>query len=881
MGAVLLRSRLWVMLMGIALAGVVRADPAPFDLAGPALQVLVNRAGTGLPISSVPALAAGDQLRIKADLPSNQSEHYLLVVAFLRGSTNPPPENWFFPCETWTGVCAKEGLNVTVPAGAQQVIVFLAPATGGDFKTLQGAVRGRPGAFVRASQDLNQATLDRSRLQLYLAAVQTLSQNDPEQLKDVVPLLSRSLAIKTNDKCFDNLLQQQGACLTQSRDSLILNDGHSTSIVEALTTGPASDLAMEASYTPQLSYGYYSPYIASVLDIVRILGSFHTAQYQYIPALATLRADQMNLALNAPPSFHSPKSVLVAALPAIEPPQLPPLHAVDPKASYCARKGSLVVPVEGAPLSFSTAYAHDLTLRVMGADGRPIDLPATADVTRGGFVIDTAGLKGVKTADSMPAVLRGYWGFDDYTGPTITLSNVQPQTWNLVSGADSALVVGRTDVVHLHAGNVACVESVSLLVADGSQQPLEWKASKADQLEVTLPLQDSQPGMLTLLISQFGAAQPQSVALQAFTEAAHLDRFALHAGDANGVLQGRRLDEVASLLLKGVRFAPGKLTSSQGQDELAMTAQDAAASAALNNGDSADATVTLKDGRVFNLATTIDTPRPSVALLGKNVQWAAGSADHIQLTDANELPQDGLLTFSVRAQSPSTFARDEKIEVASLDQSFSSVLTVGNAGLMLEDAQVAVATLDPHAAFGASAFGPLQFRVIAGGASGDWQPLTTLVRLPVLRELTCPATPELACKLSGSDLFLVDAISIDPQFAHPVQVPDGFPGYSLPVPRPVDGRLYLRLRDNPTAINQSLLTMQQLPPTPEEAERAATRQEAAVKPAAVSEASSPAPAATPATPAPAGSGTPAIASPPGAALQGQGSLGVVVSSHSG
>ena len=61
----------------------------------------------------------------------------------------------------------------------------------------------------------------------------------------------------------------QAPCLMQGQESLILNDGHSTSIVEALTTGPASDLAMEASFTPQLSYGYYSPYIASVLDIAQ------------------------------------------------------------------------------------------------------------------------------------------------------------------------------------------------------------------------------------------------------------------------------------------------------------------------------------------------------------------------------------------------------------------------------------------------------------------------------------------------------------------------------------------------------------------------------------------------------------------------------------
>ena len=151
------------------------------------------------------------------------------------------------------------------------------------------------------------------------------------------------------------------------QDSLVLNDGHSTSIVEALTSGPDSDLAMQASYTPQLSYGYYSPYIASVLDIAKILDSFHTAQYQYIPALASPHGKDLHLTLNTAPSFHNPKSVLVVALPAVERAQLPPLHAVDPKEIYCARKTALVLPVEGAPLVFSTAYAHDMTLSLTGS----------------------------------------------------------------------------------------------------------------------------------------------------------------------------------------------------------------------------------------------------------------------------------------------------------------------------------------------------------------------------------------------------------------------------------------------------------------------------------------------------------------------------------
>src|SRR5487761_2546068 len=184
-------------------AAAGHAAPAPFDLAGPNLDVDVTRAGKTLPISEVPNLTGGDDLRVKAKLPRTQSAHYLLVVAFLSGSTNPPPADWFVRCGTWTRKCARGGLTITVPADAQQVLVFLAPQTGGDFKTLMNAVRGRPGAFVRTSQDLNQAALDRSRLERYLTTLRSLNDADPTRLARATPLLARSLAIKVDEKCLE------------------------------------------------------------------------------------------------------------------------------------------------------------------------------------------------------------------------------------------------------------------------------------------------------------------------------------------------------------------------------------------------------------------------------------------------------------------------------------------------------------------------------------------------------------------------------------------------------------------------------------------------------------------------------------------------------
>jgi len=800
------------LILAIISASVARADPAQFDLAGPTLDVKITRGTAVLPASQVPNLAPGDRIWIKADLPVTQSAHYLLVAAFLSGSTNPPPENWFFPCKTWTGNCARDGLTVTVPQGAQQVLVFLAPATGGDFKTLVNAVRGRPGAFVRASQDLNQAALDRSRLERYLSAIRAINGSDPAKLGEAAPLLSRSLGIKVDEKCLDRIPELRAPCLMQGRESLILSDGHSTSIVEALTSGPGGDLAMDASFTPQLSYGYYSPYIASVLDIARIFDSFRTARYQYIPALASQNDDKLALTLNTAPSFHSPMSVLVVALPAVETAQPPPLHAVNPKEIYCAGRSVLVLPVDGAPLVFSTGYAHDVSLSLAGKDGKNIDLPATADAVQGGYVVDTTALRSASLGDSLHASLQGFWGFDRYRGPGFLLMNAHAATWELASGDEDALVVGRQDTVHLQADSVNCVDSIMLRDPAGKDLKVEWKTVKPNELEVKLPLHEAKPGAMSLWVTQNGVAQTQPVPLQTYYEAGHYDGFSMHAGDAQGVLKGSRLDQVVGLSVGSIAFVPGELTTRNGGDELQMTANDTQAAAALKQDRSMSAKVTLKDGRVLPLSAMVDSPRPRVLLMGKSVLPSNSSKEsNIQLTGQSALPLDATLTFALRTQWPAAFGRDVNIEVAAGDESATAVLSFSNGGVTLENAQVAVATINPAKAFGSSAFGALQFRVVAKGVAGDWQPLGNLVRLPVLKDLMCPPAPELACKLSGTHLYLVHSVSNNPEFTNPVQVPEGFLGSALPVPHPDGGPLYVKLRDDSSVINSISLEMQRLP----------------------------------------------------------------------
>src|ERR1700733_12402167 len=119
---------------------LVRADTAAFDLPGPRIEVRVSRGEKELPIAKVPNLQEGDRLWVHPAFPETQSAHYLLIVAFLRGSTNPPPEDWFTKIECWNKRIREEGTMITVPKGAEQVLIFLAPETGGDFGTLRTAV---------------------------------------------------------------------------------------------------------------------------------------------------------------------------------------------------------------------------------------------------------------------------------------------------------------------------------------------------------------------------------------------------------------------------------------------------------------------------------------------------------------------------------------------------------------------------------------------------------------------------------------------------------------------------------------------------------------------------------------------------------------------
>jgi len=792
------------------------ADNARFDLDGPKIDIRVTRANATLPIAEVPNLEPGDKIWVKADLPASQSNHLLLIVAFLRGTTNEPPDNWFTKIETWDKKTA-EGTTITVPAEAQQAILFVAPETGGDFNTLRSAVKGRPGLFIRADADLNEASFEQQRIERYLSAMKTVPQNDEKAIQERSAKLASALALKPNADCFKKPVEQQVNCLTLSSAPVLLDDGHGQSIAEAVSTGASSDFINAASYTQPVGAGLYSAYVGAVVDLVHLVSLMRTAVYQYIPAISFPKDSTLNLKLNAPPSFNKPKSVIVIGLPAIQKAMPPPLRPHDPNQVACLLQPKMTLLLDGAPLVFSTNFAHDLILH-LNRTGALAELPLAPEAFEGGLTVTNEQQREVlhvaKFHDDSPqpakaevkigtgsdltitGTVRGYWGFEAFEGPTLTLQQVDGKDWKIVS--DTPLFAGQDNHLTLKGSGTACVQHIALANKENKDVDVPFKPDPGKDVKNTLDLEISlkkvQPGGYSLAIQQYGDSHTENVSLTAYAGDIHLDGLKIHQGDNTAILTGEGLKEVVSAQIDNQTFVP----ADSGNDDRTVRLN---AKAAVSPGDGKDATVKLKDGRTMTVKISLQASRPALVLLSFNDKPVQlNGALSVTLGAKDDLTLNGKLTFVV--QTKDVFPRKQTIEVATVGGSVHTSLSLADNNLVLQDEHTAIATLEPLKVFGQSAFGKLQMRPVGeDGTPGDWTPLGTLVRTPQITAIHCSTAKAPTCTIDGSGLFLVRSFSAGKDFAKPTEVPTGFAESTFIVPAPADGTtLYLKLRDDPDAV---------------------------------------------------------------------------------
>jgi len=113
--------------------------------------------------------------------------------------------------------------------------------------------------------------------------------------------------------------------------------------------------------------------------------------------------------------------------------------------------------------------------------------------------------------------------------------------------------------------------------------------------------------------------------------------------------------------------------------------------------------------------------------------------------------------------------------------------------------------------------------------------------------LQCAKNTALPCTLTGTNLFLLDAVASDVNFSQGMQVPDGFAGSALQVPHPSGASLYVKLRDDPSAVNTVVLPPK---PLPQQALSAPAQQHAVEMPVSAQQPAEQQPSATPKPDAP-------------------------------
>ena len=150
--------------------------------------------------------------------------------------------------------------------------------------------------------------------------------------------------------------------------------------------------------------------------------------------------------------------------------------------------------------------------------------------------------------------------------------------------------------------------------------------------QVKAALMQTPPGSLTMLVKKFGLAEPDAIQLHTGCRGRSPDcPSRIHAGDPEGVLKGTRLDQVIEMEARGAYFKPESLSRENQQDKLTLVSDDPAASALFQPEESILLHVTLKDGRVLDLKSTVALRRPSVSVISKSVQYDETPAPVVRL----------------------------------------------------------------------------------------------------------------------------------------------------------------------------------------------------------------------------------------------------------
>ena len=72
------------------------------------------------------------------------------------------------------------------------------------------------------------------------------------------------------------------------------------------------------------------------------------------------------------------------------------------------------------------------------------------------------------------ATIHGFWGFDPFTGPTVSLQQTPGTNWRIVEDARTPLIAGQPNHLQLLSTGTACIRSIALEPANRQSQTGSW-----------------------------------------------------------------------------------------------------------------------------------------------------------------------------------------------------------------------------------------------------------------------------------------------------------------------------------------------------------------------------------------------------------------------
>ncbi len=544
----------------VVLLGVAQAppqNPSTFEILGASVRIEIERNATILPASLVPALRAGDIIRIsfpKGVQFSTAPRWHLVVANMYDDYLQHAPS---FPIADADLSEQKPGYvwTVRVPPDATPIF-FLIPEDG----TRRG--HGIPDARGAISDLRNRALLLKTaslsasaeaKKSLMQSFLHSLSSTQPQQSSD-----ARTRVAAATQSMFGYDLADQ-ACFESTAAQSTQYACVANAVAQGYASTPKIDVSSAAASQLSINSATYGMLVGAVYQL--LMKRRVEANYTFIPGAIKPGADATDVYVNEQPQYDasSAKPSTIVYFQAGSRTMTPenPGYSSTPSLPVCVPQAGvdLDTPFTGSPVYFRSHHV------LIDAGGAHYDVTANYD--------PLTGYSAPLTADQFAALAHGAtahaesaWGFDTYQTPAIPLVTAHAVSWqledptaSLVSGSKSATVIFNDN----GAGVARCVQGVALTDGLGHPIPVTNVETTKDTVTATIDATNARGATASAVIDEIGDVASERIPLALLPSLPVVTSAVAYLPKGVLVLRGTGLKYINLVTLQqaGVVFANG------------------------------------------------------------------------------------------------------------------------------------------------------------------------------------------------------------------------------------------------------------------------------------------------------------------------------------